>query len=89
MIVQYLFGVTRGLEHSYVFMAKCNEGGGLESIMFNSDYTRRKNLYEIGIDQLIAIFEEVGANDPASISYAFNDKTGDYDIIVGPTMEIP
>jgi hypothetical protein len=86
---QSIAWIANKLVHSYVFMAKRNEGGGLESIMFNSDYTRRKNLYEIGIDQLIAIFEEVGANDPASISYAFNDKIGDYDIIVGPTMEIP
>jgi hypothetical protein len=31
----------------------------------------------------------VGTNDPASISAVFNDKTGDYDVVVGPTMEIP
>ncbi len=37
----------------------------------------------------ITLFEEVGTNNPASGSFVFNDKTGDYDIIVGPTMEIP
>jgi hypothetical protein len=70
-------------------MAMCNEGGGLVSILFNSDHTRKKYLYEIRIDQLIVLFEEVGTNDPASISAVFNDKTGDYDVVVGPTMEIP
>jgi hypothetical protein len=81
--------ITNQLVHSFVFMAMCNESGGLESILFNSDYTRRKYLYEIGIDQLITLFEEVGTNNPASGSFVFYDKTGDYDIIVGPTMEIP
>jgi hypothetical protein len=70
-------------------MAMCSEGGGLESILFNSDYTRRKNLYEIGINQLIALFEEVGANDPGTMRAIFNGKTLDYAVTVGPTMEMP
>ncbi len=81
--------IANKLVHGFVFMANCNERGGLESIMLNSDYTKRKHLYEVTIDQLIALFEEVGANDPASISAVINDETGDYDVIVGPTMEIP
>jgi len=81
--------IANQLIHSFVFMANCSQGGGLESILFNSDYTRRKYLYEIGIDQLITLFEEVGANDPASISYIFNGKSRDYDVTVGPAMEMP
>jgi hypothetical protein len=86
---QSLAWIANKLVHSFVFMAMCNEGGGLVSILFNSDHTRKKYLYEIRIDQLIVLFEEVGTNDPASISAVFNDKTGDYDVVVGPTMEIP
>jgi hypothetical protein len=52
-------------------MAMCSDGGGLESTLFNSDYTWRIYLYEIKINQLIALFEEVGANDPATM-YAFS-----------------
>jgi hypothetical protein len=81
--------IANQLIHSFVFMAICSEGGGLESILINSGYTRRKHLYEIEINQLIALFEEVGANDPASISAFFNGNTRDYAVIVGPTMEMP
>ena len=81
--------IANQLIHSFVFMAICSEGGGLESILFNSDYTRRKNLYEIGINQLIALFEEVGANDPGTMCAIFNEKTRDYAVTVGPTMEMP
>lgn len=81
--------ISNKLVHSYVFMAKCSEGGRLESILFNSDHTRRNFLYEIEIDQLIALFEEIGVNNPASSSAFYNRKTGDFDVIVGPTMEIP
>ena len=86
---QSLAWIANKVVHSFVFMAMCNEGGGLVSILFNSDHTRKKYLYEIRIDQLIVLFEEAGTNDPASISAVFNDKTGDYDVVVGPTMEIP
>lgn len=86
---QSLAWIANKLVHSFVFMAMCNEGGGLVSILFNSDHTRKKYLFEISIDQLIVLFEEVGTNDPASISAVFNDKSGDYDVVVGPTMEIP
>ena len=81
--------IANKLVHSFVFMPKCNERSGLESVLFNSDHTRRKHLYEVTIDQLIALFEEVSENDPASLCLVFNEKTGDYDVTVGPTMEIP
>ena len=89
LLQQSVAWISNKLVHSFVFMAKCSEGGGLESILFNSDHTRRKYLYKIEIDRLINLFEEVGRNDPASFSAVFNHKTGDYDIIVGPTMEMP
>jgi hypothetical protein len=89
MLHQPVVWLANKLVHSFVFMASCNENGGLKSILFNSDQTRRKYLYEIGIEQLIAIFEDVAANDPALMNLVFNKKTGDYDITIGPTMEPP
>jgi hypothetical protein len=50
--------IANQLVHSFVFMANCNERGGLESILFNSDHTSRKHLYEVAIDQLIGTYQE-------------------------------
>jgi len=38
---QSLAWIANKLVHSFVFMAMCNEGGGLVSILFNSDHTRK------------------------------------------------
>ena len=72
--------------HSFVFMPCFDEGGRLDSVLFNSDRTRRQHLYSIGVDEVIALFEEIAANDPASIRGEFNERKGDYDFRVGPTL---
>ena len=34
------------------------------------------------------LLEEIGANDPASMKFKFNEKTGDFDVQMGPTMAL-
>lgn len=74
--------------HSFAFLPSFDEEGRLEAVLFNPDRTRLKHLYSISVEEIIALFEEVGVNDPASMKCQFNEKTGDYDVQVGPTMEL-
>lgn len=74
--------------HSFAFMPCFDTETRLDSILFNSDRTRRQHLYRMRVDEIIALFEEVGANHPASVRCHFNEGTGDYDVVVGPTMKL-
>jgi hypothetical protein len=69
--------------HSFVFMASCDERGRLESILFNSDRTRRHHLYSVRVDDVVELFEKVGKDYPAASRAVFNEETGDYDVWVG------
>ena len=79
--------LTDQMIHSFAFLPSFDEEGRLDTVLFNSDRTRRQHLFSISVEEIIALFEEVGANDPASMRCQFNKKTGDYDVHVGPTME--
>ena len=83
-----LIWVANQIIHSFAFLPSFDEKGRLDSILFNSDRTRRQFLYSLSVDEIIALFEEVGANDPASMRCNFNKKTGDYDVKMGTTMEL-
>jgi len=72
--------------HSFALLPGFDENERLDAILFNSDRTRRQHLYSISVDEIVALFVEVGANDPASVRSQFNEKTGDYEVYVGPTM---
>jgi hypothetical protein len=75
--------------HSFVFMPSFDSEGRLDSILFNSDRTRREYLFAMRVDQIVDLFEEIGANDPASMQCKLNEANGDYDVWIGPTMELP
>jgi hypothetical protein len=75
--------------HSFAFMPCFDSRGKLDSILFNSDRTRRQHLYVMRVNEIIILFEEVSANDPASLQCTFNRQTGDYDVWIGPTMQLP
>lgn len=74
--------------HSYAFMPCFDTKGRLDLILFNSDRTRRQHLYSVPVDEIVALFQEVGSNDPASMRCHFNEDTGDYDVLVGPAMKL-
>lgn len=87
-VTKPLVWVANQIVHSFVFMPSSDEAGRLDPLLFNSDRTRREFLYSFGLDQIIALFEEVGTNDPASMHAKFNEAKGDYDVEVGPTMDL-
>ncbi len=81
-----VISIANQLIHSFVFMPCFDEAGRLVSLLFNSDRTRRQHLYSVAIDDVVALFEEVAGNDPASMHCQFNEDSGDYSVSVGPTM---
>ncbi len=83
-----LIWITNQIIHSFAFLPGFNTGGRLERIFFNSDRTRRLQVYSIPIDEIIALFQEVATNDPASMQCHFDEETGDYDVSMGPTMKL-
>ena len=87
-VTKTVIWIANQMIHSFVFLPCFDSKGRLDSILFNSDRTRREHLYSMPMNDIIALFEEVGANDPASMHTHFNEKTGDYDVAIGPTMEI-
>lgn len=81
-----LIWVANQFIHSFVFIAALASDGRLDSILFNSDRTRREYLYSTTVDDLVALFEEVGENDPASMKVWYNEERGDFDVRFGATM---
>jgi hypothetical protein len=75
--------------HSYVFILVFGEDGGLAAVLFCSDRERHRFLYELTIAAGVALFEDVGNNDPASFVAMFNPKTQDWDVRVGPHLAEP
>ena len=87
-VMKPLIWIANQIVHSFVFMPSFDEAGRLDSLLFNSDRTRRQHVYSIRVDEVTALFEEVGANDPPSTHAVFNKAKGDYDVKMGPTMEL-
>lgn len=86
-VTKTLIWIANQMIHSFAFMPHFDSDGRLDSILFNSDRTRRQHLYSMPVVEIIALFEEVGANDPASMECHFNKDKGDYDVSMGPTMD--
>ena len=80
--------IANQLIHSFVFLPCFDEDSRLDSILFNSDRTRRQHVYSMSMNQIVSLFEEIAANDPASMDSHFNEKIGDYKVRVGPTMKL-
>jgi hypothetical protein len=68
--------------HSFIFAPCIGEGGGLAGIMFTSDTDKNSRLYVMSIDEVIAVFERVGNDDPQHIESRRDPNTGNEDTIV-------
>lgn len=68
--------------HSYVFGFSFSETRDLVSILVSSDREKNRVLYEIKVVELIRLFREIGQNYPTEYHASFNDKKGDYDVVV-------
>ena len=69
--------------HSFVFTICEKDQGGLEGIFFTSDRDKDLRLYFLSIDQVIALFREVGNDDPSEIRWHKDQGTGKETLIVG------
>ncbi len=68
--------------HSYVFMPSVSPRG-LEGILFASDRQKNERVFGLSADRLVELFDVVGGNDPLYFAMRKNDRSGDYDIVVG------
>lgn len=62
--------------HSFIFTPYVEDQGGLAGIMFTSDRDKDIKLYSMDIDDVIAVFECVGNDDPTTIEWRRNAETG-------------
>jgi hypothetical protein len=67
--VQFIAG---RIIHSFIYIPYGDEQGGIEGIFFTSDIDRNKKLYEMTIDDVITIFEQVGNDYPTDIHWCKN-----------------
>jgi len=67
--------------HSYVFTPGFSEVGELDSILFASDWERKKRLHSIELGTIVDLFVDVGNDYPSSVNLVWNENKGDYDVI--------
>ena len=60
--------------HSYVFFPSFNDDGRISSILLNSYKKRNIQIYDVDIDTIIQILEQIGIDDPNAIISRFNEK---------------
>lgn len=69
--------------HSYVFTPTFAEPSGLAGLLLNSDRTRNKALYLINIEDVISLFESVGANNANyAEKFRLDPKKGDFEVVL-------
>ncbi|MGV0754378.1 hypothetical protein ACTS95_10005 [Empedobacter brevis] len=64
-------------EEYYELCKKCKRK--YDGVLFNSDDKKLEHLYELGIDKIISIFEEVSHMDITKSSIIYNKKLNRYD----------
>lgn len=57
--------VCNQIIHSYVFTPGFDEEGFLDYLLFASDRQKNSSVFSIMIEEIVSIFEEVGANYPS------------------------
>ena len=62
--------------------------GGISGIYFNSDKTKNEKLYELDIDDIINIFNQIGRDYPVSSTMILDSKTGEYTVYHDDAAEI-
>ena len=71
--------VCNQLIHSFVYINGFGDGGGLEFVMFCSDFERNTNLFQVSIDDLAKAFLAVANDDVVDAHIVWNGKKRDYD----------
>jgi len=68
--------------HSYIFTPVVNEDHSCTGIMFCSDRTRNKALYEMELEELVKCIQHVAEDDPTEWHYIRDPNLGDYKVTV-------
>jgi len=69
------------LIHSYVFLPLAtSKTGPVKAVMFSSDRSRNKQLFEVSLHDLAKILRIVGRDYPACSNFLFDEKVGDYHV---------
>ena len=71
-----LWFIASRLIHSYIFSICESENGGFLGVYFTSDSDKNKKLYYLSVDEIIAIFEEVGNNYVTEFSWKKDSESG-------------
>jgi hypothetical protein len=66
--------------HSYIFIEYFDTEGQLKGVFVSSDRERHQRLYDLEIEQIIKIFEQVGNDYPTGITFIYDEKKRDYDV---------
>lgn len=67
--------------HSYVFGECFEEDSQLVKCVFvSSDRERHRNLYSLSINQVIALFEQIGNDYPENLMLVLNPEKKDYEM---------
>lgn len=71
--------ICNQLIHSYVYTNGFSDEGGLDFVMFCSDFERNTNLFRISIDDLAEVFTVVAKDEVDAACTIWNKKNMDYD----------
>jgi len=74
--------ISSRIIHSFIFTPYTIEQGGLAGVIFTSDKDKDTKLYSMDIDDVIAIFEAVGNDDPTTFEWRRNTETGKETVLV-------
>ncbi len=66
--------------HSYIFLPIFDEARKLNGVYVTSDRKRSACLYYVDVQKIIEIFEQVGEDYPASQTFIWDSKKGDYKV---------
>jgi hypothetical protein len=66
--------------HSYLFFPVFGEDNRLCRVIVASEFERNRFTYEIGLDQVITLFEQIGSDYPNHATYHFDPKKRDYEV---------
>jgi hypothetical protein len=80
LVSKDLIYLSNQVIHSFVFVIETHENGQLDCFFIASDRTRQKELLCLSVDQVIQLFEQVGANYPSRGLNTWDDKSGKYQV---------
>jgi hypothetical protein len=69
--------------HSYIFLPVFDDDRRLSHVIVASDFERNRFSYEVDLNRVIDLFEQIGADYPNYARCTFNPKTNDYDVWQG------